>query len=174
VDIAIHHRIGRGTLNLTRTEPAPAPSEPVLPALPSAPPSNSSKPGATAGHEESEGEIHGESERRGGGFASIMHGALCVTGFLLVLPSGVLVVQYAKLTGDPGAFRLHQLLQFGLGSCPSLQSLHLTHLPRTVHDSAGGLITGGTLAYRFMDDDGSDVAMAHEVIPVMMHLVSPY
>jgi hypothetical protein len=116
-DIAIHHRIGRGTLNLTRTEPAPTPSKTGL---------------ATVGHEESdekaEGDINGESERRGG-FANIMHGALCITGFLLVLPSGVLVVQYAKMTGSPGAFRLHQLLQFGLGSRPpfSNRSTPLTY-----------------------------------------------
>ena len=127
-DISIHHRIGRGVLNLTRTETPfiepppvrpPPRLKPVFHALPRppVPPIHNPGPDATAAREESEGdESLGENDRRGG-FASIMHGTLCMTGFLLVLPSGVLVVQYAKLTGRPGAFRLHQLLQFGLGSC---------------------------------------------------------
>lgn len=103
-DIAIHHRIGHGTLNLTRIKPVP--SKPVLPALPPAPRANSLGPDTAAGHEKSDEKAEDvrESERRGG-FATIMHGALCVTGFLLVLLSDMLVIQYPKLTGSPGAFR---------------------------------------------------------------------
>ncbi len=136
--ISIHHRIGRGTLNLTRVapapapvpepepepEPAPAPAEPVLlPALPLSPPVESSRPETAAGHEDSDEKAEGVrvGERRGGrGYASFVHGALCMAGFLLVIPSGVLVVQYAKVTGSSKALQLHRLLQLRLGSCSSL------------------------------------------------------
>ncbi|KAH8995248.1 hypothetical protein EDB86DRAFT_2923083 [Lactarius hatsudake] len=149
--ISIHQRIGRGTLNLTRA--APAPAEPVPPALPPSTPAESSVY-TTAGYEESEekakgerendseSETNGGSERPGrGGFANLMHGAFCTAGFLIIIPSGVLVAQYAKMTGGPRAFQLHRLLQ-----------LHL----------AGGFIAGGMLAYLFMDNDASDVAVAHK------------
>ena len=113
VDISIHSRIGRGKLNLTRTERAPA--EPDLPALRTAP---------LVRHKESNKKAegirecitHGGSKRGAGSFASKVHGALCMTGFLLVMPSGVLVVQYAKITGSSWALRIHRLLQFGFGS----------------------------------------------------------
>ncbi|KAH9170948.1 hypothetical protein EDB89DRAFT_1975460 [Lactarius sanguifluus] len=146
--ISIHQRIGRGTLNLTRT--APAPAEPVPPALPPSTTAESSGSVTTAGYEESEEKAKGEreSETNGGserpdrgGFANLMHGAFCTAGFLIIIPSGVLVVQYAKMTGSSRAFQLHRLLQ-----------LHL----------AGGFITGGTLAYLFMDNDASDGAVAHK------------
>ncbi|KAH9026551.1 hypothetical protein EDB84DRAFT_1501586 [Lactarius hengduanensis] len=141
--ISIHQRIGRGTLNLTRI--APTPVEPVPPALPPSTPAESSGSDTTAGHEgsdekakgERESETNGGSERSGrGGLASLMHGAFCMAGFLLVIPAGVLVVQYARMTGSPRAFQLHRLLQ-----------LHL----------------GGTLAYLFTDNDASGGAVAHRV-----------
>ncbi|KAH8993440.1 hypothetical protein EDB92DRAFT_1854186 [Lactarius akahatsu] len=145
--ISIHQRIGRGMLNLTRTVPTPV--EPVPPALPPSTPAESSGSDTTAGHGgidekakgERESETNGGSERPGrGGFASLMHGAFCMAGFLLVIPAGVLVVRYAKMTGSPRAFELHRLLQ-----------LHL----------AGGFIAGGTLAYLFTDNDASGGVVAH-------------
>ncbi|KAH9014660.1 hypothetical protein EDB85DRAFT_2213566 [Lactarius pseudohatsudake] len=94
--ISIHQRIGRGTLNLTRT----APVEPVPPALPPSTPAESSVSDTMAGHEESdekakgerESETNGGSERPGrDGFASLMHGAFCTAGFLIIMPAGVLL-----------------------------------------------------------------------------------
>ncbi|KAH9055419.1 hypothetical protein EDB87DRAFT_1834174 [Lactarius vividus] len=147
-DISIHRWSGHGTLNLTRT--ASAPVEPVPPTLPHFTPAESFVPDTTAGHEENderakdgrESETNGGSERPGrGGFASLMHGTFCTAGFLIIIPSGMVVVQYAKMTGSPRAFQLHRLLQLGL---------------------AGGFIAGGTLAYLFMDIDASGGAMAHK------------
>ncbi|KAH9991814.1 hypothetical protein BJV77DRAFT_1006009 [Russula vinacea] len=40
----------------------------------------------------------------GGGFASFVHAGLCILAFLLVIPSGALVVRYAKATGSSAAF----------------------------------------------------------------------
>ncbi|KAH9023570.1 hypothetical protein EDB83DRAFT_2527304 [Lactarius deliciosus] len=150
--ISIHQRIGRGTLNLTRT--APTPAEPVPPALPPSTSAESSGSDTTAEYEESEekakgereneneSETNGGSERPGrGGFANLMHGAFCTAGFLIIIPSGVLVVQYAKMTGSSRAFQLHRLMQ-----------IHL----------AGGFIAGGTLAYLFIDNDASGGAAAHK------------
>ena len=103
-DISIYHRIGHGILNLMLSktphiEPqlvhTPSKLKPVFPALPRPPVPPIHNPGSdpTAARKESEkGETFGENHR-GGGFASIMHGTLCMTGFLLVLPSGMLVVQ---------------------------------------------------------------------------------
>jgi hypothetical protein len=100
--------MGRGTLNLTRVAPEPAePSESPQPS-PSTPPPHQPQP------EESDEKVDGGG---GGGAMSILHGALCTAGFLLVLPSGALVARYAKVTGSARAFQLHGLLQFGLGSC---------------------------------------------------------
>ena len=104
-DLSIHYKIGRAKLNLTRTERAPA--EPDLPAL------------RTAPHKESDNKTAKDMrEGRSRSFASTMHGALCMTGFLLVIPSGMLVVQYAKMTGSSRALQVHRLLQFGIGWCP--------------------------------------------------------
>ncbi|KAI9437548.1 hypothetical protein H4582DRAFT_2077133 [Lactarius indigo] len=149
--ISIHHRIGRGKLNLTRTAPAPAPTELVSSALPPSALAESSGPDSPAGHEESDGKAKCERESETydasegpsrGGFASLMHGAFCMAGFLLVISSGVLMIQHAKVTGSPRAFHLHRLLQLRL---------------------AGGFIAGGTLAYLFIDDDASGWAVAHKV-----------
>ncbi|KAI9453784.1 hypothetical protein BJY52DRAFT_1287482 [Lactarius psammicola] len=117
--ISIHHRIGRGTLNLTRIAPTPSSGSNI--------------------DEKAKGMREGETHV--GGFANLMHGALCMTGFLLVIPSGVLVVQYAKATGSSKALQIHRLLQLRL---------------------AGGFIVGGTLAYLFMDNDTSGGAAAHK------------
>ncbi|KAH9026561.1 hypothetical protein EDB84DRAFT_1579770 [Lactarius hengduanensis] len=86
------------------------------------------------------GESHDDDAVSGGSTASFVHGALCTVGFLLVLPSGALVARYAQATGSPRAFLLHRLLQFGV---------------------AGASITGGSLAYLFMENHGS--SMAHKV-----------
>ncbi|KAH9055529.1 hypothetical protein EDB87DRAFT_1300993 [Lactarius vividus] len=139
--ISIHRRIGRGTLNLTRTLP---------PAHPPSTTAESSGLDTAAGHKESDAKAkdnresgtHSGSERLSrGGFASLVHSTFCMTGFLIVIPSGVLVVQYAQMTGSPRAFELHRLLQLCL---------------------AGGFIVGGTLACLFMDNDVSDGAFAHK------------
>jgi hypothetical protein len=45
--------------------------------------------------------------------------------FLIVIPSGALVVRYAKATGSSAAFSLHRNLQFGVGAFSSL-----VHEPR--------------------------------------------
>jgi hypothetical protein len=42
-----------------------------------------------------------------------------MAGFLLVIPTGALVVRYAKLTGSSAAFDLHRNLQFGVGAFAS-------------------------------------------------------
>ena len=124
--ISIHHKIGRGKLNLTRTarplpEPVPQPTSDFKDEV-----VESSVPNSTTGHEEVYAKPQVVRRRRGErAFASLMHGALCMTGFLLVIPFGVFVVRYAKLTGRPEAFQLHRLLQFGVGSYPSLSSLPL-------------------------------------------------
>ena len=51
--------------------------------------------------------------------ARFAHAGLCMGAFLLVIPSGALVVRYAKLTGSPAAFDLHRNLQFGVGAFAS-------------------------------------------------------
>jgi hypothetical protein len=45
-----------------------------------------------------------------------VHAGLCVLAFLIVIPSGALVVRYAKATGSSAAFSLHRNLQFGVGA----------------------------------------------------------
>ncbi|KAH8995244.1 hypothetical protein EDB86DRAFT_2923020 [Lactarius hatsudake] len=131
--ISIHHKIGRGMLNLTRIPDVPAKPAP-LPPFP--PPVHIDHPP----HPQEDHRRRREGRRRGGGTASFVHGALCTAGFLLVLPSGALVARYARATGSPRAFLLHRLLQFGV---------------------AGASIAGGSLAYLFMDNHGS--SMAHKV-----------
>ena len=105
--------MGRGTLNLTRVAPSPSPSPSPQPSP--TPPLHQPQP-----EEDEEDETDGGR----GGSASFVHGTLCTTGFLLVLPAGALVARYAKVTGSARAFQLHRLLQFGLGTCrPRLPSL---------------------------------------------------
>ncbi|KAH9017323.1 hypothetical protein EDB85DRAFT_2294901 [Lactarius pseudohatsudake] len=157
VPISIHHKIGRGVLNLTRIPDIPA--KPPAP-LPPPPPVHIDHPHPHPEEEdrhddekaedegeshddenaEDEGESHDDDAVSGGSTASFVHGALCTVGFLLVLPSGALVARYAQATGSPRAFLLHRLLQFGV---------------------AGASIAGGSLAYLFMDNHGS--SMAHKV-----------
>lgn len=123
--ISIHHRFGSSVLNLTRTtapvsegEDAPLPS-PV--------------PSIGAGDDgEDEDKVDsgvGNTTRPrptdaasaigsggGGGFANFVHAGLCILAFLIVIPSGALVVRYAKATGSSAAFSLHRNLQFGVGA----------------------------------------------------------
>jgi hypothetical protein len=83
-----------------------------------------------------------------------------MAGFLLVMPFGALIARYAKVTGSSKAFRLHRLLQFGLGSCLPIHH-SLTHLC-----TAGACIAGGTLAYFFLDNHHHhhhDSGIAHKV-----------
>ena len=49
--------------------------------------------------------------RRGGGIAGFVHGTLCILAFLVMIPSGALVVRYAKATGSSAAINLHRYLQ---------------------------------------------------------------
>ncbi|KAI9437539.1 hypothetical protein H4582DRAFT_281111 [Lactarius indigo] len=148
--ISIHHKVGRGKLNLTRIPPIPAePPEPLPPPPPPVHPGHShTHPEDEDDHDddhdddddekaEDEGENHDDDHDGRGGSASFVHGALCTAAFLLVLPSGALVARYAKATGSPRAFLLHRILQFGV---------------------AGASIMGGTLAYLFMNDHGSSIS----------------
>ncbi len=108
--ISVHHRFGTSVLNLTRTisedEDTPLPS-PV--------------PSAGAGDGEDEVDSARPTDaasaigNRGGGFASFIHAGLCILAFLIVIPSGALVVRYAKVTGSSTALDLHRNLQFGVG-----------------------------------------------------------
>ncbi|KAH9025292.1 hypothetical protein EDB85DRAFT_2149882 [Lactarius pseudohatsudake] len=125
------------------------------PLSPLSTPAESSAPETAVGPEESsekaererEGETNGGSERRGG-LASLMHGAFCMAGFLLAIPPGVLMVQYAKVTG-PG--------RSSYTVCCSFASV------------PGRFIAGGTLAYLFMDGNASGGTAANEVIPMMIY-----
>ncbi|KAH9023561.1 hypothetical protein EDB83DRAFT_1987869 [Lactarius deliciosus] len=155
--ISIHHKIGRGMLNLTRIPDIPAGPPPPLPPPPPPvhidhphpPPKEDHHDDEKAQDEgeshddenaEDEGESHDDDAVSGGSTAGFVHGALCTVGFLLVLPSGAIVARYARATGSPRASLLHRLLQFGV---------------------AGASIAGGTLAYLFMENHGS--SMAHKV-----------
>ena len=174
--ISIHHKVGRGTLNLTLIPPIPG--EPPAPIPPMHPGHSHPHPEPEDHDEKPEGEGEGGNHDDGGGSggtASFVHGALCTAGFLLVIPSGALVARYAKVTGSSRAFLLHRLLQFGVGWCPLLPPvvLHST-APHCARYSAGVSIAGGSLAYLFMDNHGSSVA--HKVIDVswVMCPASPY
>ena len=46
---------------------------------------------------------------------SLVRASLWMAVFLLVIPSGMLVARYVKLTGNSAAFDLHFNLQFGVG-----------------------------------------------------------
>jgi hypothetical protein len=120
-DISIHHRFGSSILNLTRTTTANAPVSEDEDAAPLPSP----VPSAEAGddHGEEEGKVDsdvGKTTRPGGGggggFANFVHAGLCILAFLIVIPSGALVVRYAKATGSSAAFSLHRYLQFGVGA----------------------------------------------------------
>ncbi|KAH9020870.1 hypothetical protein EDB85DRAFT_508172 [Lactarius pseudohatsudake] len=63
------------------------------------------------------GVVESDDDEGSGSSASFVHGALCIVGFLLVLPSGALMARSANVTRSPRAFLLHRLLQFGVGSC---------------------------------------------------------
>ncbi|KAH9026567.1 hypothetical protein EDB84DRAFT_339283 [Lactarius hengduanensis] len=136
--ISIHHKIGRGMLNLTRITDIPAgPPVPVPPPPPVHFEHPHLHPADEGDHDDDEKAEDDDDDDVDGGSASFVHGALCTAGFLLVLPSGALVARYAQATGSPRAFLLHRLLQFGVA------------------------IVGGTLAYLFRDSHGS--SMAHKV-----------
>ena len=118
-NFSAHHEFGSTTLNLTHTVvlsddgAAPIPpseggeDEGAMPLnSDTLAESDSPKVGATTGV-------------RNGGVASFVHAGLCVVAFLLVIPSGALVVRYAKLTGSSAALDLHRNLQFGVGTFAS-------------------------------------------------------
>ena len=193
--ISVHHKLGSSVLNLTRTTAGAAPvSEGEEDS--DAPPLPSSVPSAEAGDdggEDDEDKVDsdvGNATRPttgaasaigngGGGFASFVHAGLCILAFLVVIPSGALVVRYAKATGSSAAFSLHRNLQFGVGVCRfrllvrPASSDYLTYSPtfvvRFLHHrglyvglfvlflifTAGTSIAGGMLAYLFMDSNGS-------------------
>jgi len=94
VDIKIHHEFGGATLNLTRTAAAPS------------------------GDDTDEGGADGANgtESIVPWLAGFVHAGLCMAAFMLVIPSGALVVRYAKLTGSSAAFDLHRNLQLGVGA----------------------------------------------------------
>jgi len=166
-DLFVHHKFGRTVLNLTRTaapasehSDAPPSSQPV----PAPEPSESAEAGHGESEDEDEDEDEhlgsgassspsdAASQSTGTpavgetgtavaiqrvSFASFVHAVLCTAAFLLVIPSGALVVRYAKVTGSSAAFGLHRKLQFGV---------------------AGASIAGGMLAYLFMDNDNTSIA----------------
>ncbi|KAH9957987.1 hypothetical protein BJV74DRAFT_873365 [Russula compacta] len=137
VHIAVHHLFGRAKLNLTRTAASPSEDEDAPPPVPVPVP----VPSAEVGDDKGDGKAEKPSSGVGG-FANFVHAALCTVAFLLVIPSGALVVRFAKVTGSPAAFNLHRNLQFGV---------------------AGTCIAGGVIAYLFMDDDdGSGSGAAHK------------
>jgi hypothetical protein len=112
--ISIHHRFGSSVLNLTRTTTAPVsegePEDAPLPSpVPSAEAGNTTRPTDAAS-------AIGSGGGEGGGFANFVHAGLCILAFLIVIPSGALVVRYAKATGSSAAFSLHRNLQFGVGA----------------------------------------------------------
>ncbi|KAI0301051.1 hypothetical protein B0F90DRAFT_1817333 [Multifurca ochricompacta] len=152
--ISIHHEFGWGRLNLTRTAVVEAPlpvsspspntdtdteiSDPEGAGSGSSSDTEALNPQTGVSHEpDSDSTLPLVAASRGRNFATTLHAALCIAGFLLVIPSGALVVRYAKVTGNSKAFDLHRLLQFGV---------------------AGASIAGGMLAYLFMDVDGSGAA----------------
>ena len=118
VPISIHHWFGLGVLNLTRI-PTTAGADMPLPPLsaPDAAAGDGGGGGSDAKIDESEGAATGKSGGGGHGrFASFLHAALCISGFLFVIPSGALVLRYAKVTGSSTAFDLHRTLQFPVGA----------------------------------------------------------
>lgn len=115
VHIAVHHMFGRSKLNLTRTAASPSPSEDEDTPLSVPVPAPSAEVGDDNGGDEGEGK--GERPSSGvGGFANFVHAALCTVAFLLVIPSGALVMRFAKVTGSSAAINLHRNLQFGVGA----------------------------------------------------------
>jgi hypothetical protein len=112
--IWIHHRFGSSVLNLTRTTTAPVSEDesedaPLPSPVPSAEAGNATRPADAAS-------AIGSGGGGGGGFVNFVHAGLCILAFLIVIPSGALVVRYAKATGSSAAFRLHRNLQFGVGA----------------------------------------------------------
>jgi len=110
VDIKVHHAFGSTTLNLTRAVTAA--------------PSDDNDAGGNGDGDEANGSTPSDaasdaSESRLSSFAGFVHAGLCMAAFLLVIPSGALVVRYAKLTGSSTAFDLHRILQFGVGAFAS-------------------------------------------------------
>jgi hypothetical protein len=113
-------------LNLTRTA-VPVSEGEDAPPLPSPVPS-AGAPGKGDGAEDKVDSDVGNATRprptdatsaiggAGGGFANFVHAGLCILAFLIVIPSGALVVRYAKATGSTAAFSLHRNLQFGVGA----------------------------------------------------------
>jgi hypothetical protein len=139
--ISIHHRFGSSVLNLTRTTAPGSEGEGDAPPLPSPVPStgagdednkvdsgvgNSTRPRPTT---DAASDVGSGSLSGGGGLANFVHAGLCILAFLIVIPSGALVVRYAKATGSSAAFSLHRNLQFGVGAFFVFGSSHpLTYL----------------------------------------------
>jgi len=132
VDIKVHHAFGSTTLNLTRTAAAAPSDDNDAGGNGNGDEANGSTPTPTPSDAASDA-----SESRLSSFAGFVHAGLCMAAFLLVIPSGALVVRYAKLTGSSVAFDLHRILQFGV---------------------AGVFIVMGILAHLLMDTHGSDLS----------------
>lgn len=118
---SVHYRFGSSVLNLTRTvDPVSEGGDADAP-LPSPVPSVEagdgdkveSDVGNTTRPTDAVSAIGGSG---GGEFANFVHAGLCILAFLVVIPSGAIVVRYAKATGSSSAFSLHRNLQFGVGA----------------------------------------------------------
>ena len=114
VDIKVHHAFGSTTLNLTRAVTATPSDDNDTGGNGDGDEANGSTPTTTPPDAASDA-----SESRLSSFAGFVHAGLCMAAFLLVIPSGALVVRYAKLTGSSVAFDLHRILQFGVGAFAS-------------------------------------------------------
>ncbi|KAH9014671.1 hypothetical protein EDB85DRAFT_2157284 [Lactarius pseudohatsudake] len=133
--ISIHHKIGRGMLDLTRI-----PDIPAKPPAPLPPPKEDHHDDEKA---KDEGESHDDDDDddavSGGSTAGFVHGALC-DGKSQSVPAAPPATIWRRFVPIP----------------PPPVVLH-----STARHSAGASIAGGTLAYLFMDNHGS--SMAHKV-----------
>jgi hypothetical protein len=135
-NFSMHHAFGSTTLNLTRTAVLSDDAAAPVPPSSEADKDESTRPSDGDTPSKSTTPADGiTTGARSGGFASFVHAGLCMAGFLLVIPTGALVVRYAKLTGSPAAFNLHRNLQFGVGAFASGPFLAHCFLDRRLYHS---------------------------------------
>lgn len=127
--ISVHHKYGSSVLNLTRTTVPISEGGDADASLPSPVPSaevgDGDKVESDVGNTTRPTGAVSAVGSGGGEFANFVHAGLCILAFLVVIPSGAIVVRYAKATGSPAAFRLHRNLQFGVGAFLCLLVRHI-------------------------------------------------